>query len=111
MDNCGGHTFDPITDLSARCKVCQRKFGIVNFFNTANFPVCMGPPKIYTGKQARVRIKRLDGTWEEIGIVKDVEYGLGYSITPHACECGAAKTGIKDFKPGHSSWCPVKEKP
>jgi hypothetical protein len=25
------------------------------------------------------------------------------------CECGAKKTGIKDYKPGHSSWCPVKE--
>jgi hypothetical protein len=24
------------------------------------------------------------------------------------CECGSAKTGVKDYAPGHSSWCPVK---
>lgn len=23
------------------------------------------------------------------------------------CECGSAKTGIKAFAPGHSTWCPV----
>lgn len=34
---------------------------------------------------------------------------LSSSETPE-CECGAKKTGIKDFMAGHSHWCPVAAK-
>lgn len=122
--NHGGHSFLPITDLYARCSVCQKRFGIVYFFNTAQFPVCAGvpparpTPKIYRGSKAKIRIKKDDGTWEELGIVNGVTYVNTVGMEPvyvlgkkKACECGAAKTGVKDYKPGHSSWCPVKETP
>lgn len=27
---------------------------------------------------------------------------------PSKCECGASKIGVRNYSPGHSSWCPVK---
>lgn len=36
--------------------------------------------------------------------ILDDEYHYGRKL----CECGAAKTGIKDYQAGHSHWCPVK---
>lgn len=72
--------------------------------------------KVVQGAKAVVRIKKADGTWEELGVVKNVEYNVVYDEGPvwvmplkKVCECGARKTGVKDFAPGHSSWCPVKE--
>lgn len=118
MSNEGGHDFAPITDLAARCNVCQKKFSIVCFFNTSSFPVCMGPPKpkVVTGKKAIIKLKQPDGMYKEIGTVNNIEYGLSYDTKDvyvlgkkASCECGSAKTGVADYKPGHSSWCPVKE--
>lgn len=118
MYEIAGHHFDPITDLNARCTICQRRFSILHFMdhNLSRFPVCAGPPKVVKGSRAVVRIKRADGTWEELGTINNIEYGVSYDKEPvwvlgkKECECGARKTGVKDFAPGHSDWCPVKEK-
>jgi hypothetical protein len=35
---------------------------------------------------------------------------VNLSVDPKTiCECGAKKTGARDYAPGHSSWCPVAE--
>lgn len=114
MYEIAGHHFDPTTDLRARCTICQRRFSILYFMDRDinRFPVCAGPPKTVQGSKAIVRIKKADGTWEELDVINDITWSIpGQAVNGRVCECGARKTGVKDFAPGHSSWCPVKEVP
>lgn len=73
--------------------------------------------KVVKGAKATIRFKKPDGTWVELGTFKDISYDISYDSDPvwvqgkKQCECGARKTGVKDYAPGHSSWCPVKEDP
>lgn len=47
---------------------------------------------------------------EPIGGLVDVAYDIQFE-SQVKCECGAKKLGVKDFAPGHSSWCAVVKKP
>lgn len=92
------HVWGPIDQQLARtCSVCKQKFTTYGILITGNI-VCPGPPKVkmYNPRRVILSFKKADGTWEEIE-----------GFAPAVCECGAAKTAVKAYEPGHSDWCPL----
>jgi len=106
------HDFGPVIDLSQRCRACGKKFSFTFFLSANQIPECPGVTKgrVVVGKNVRLSI---DG--KTVGVFDTVEYsGKHYSGVyvvgeTRNCECGAAKIGAQNYKPGHSDWCPVKE--
>lgn len=35
--------------------------------------------------------------------------GVSKHISTHSCQCGAWSTGVQDYEPGHSAWCPTHD--
>ncbi len=39
--------------------------------------------------------------------VDESDWAVWSPVVGPRCECGGAATGLRDFTPGHSRWCPV----
>ena len=103
--------------MVSTCRICGKRFSFLYFrVPKDQWGPCPGngavKGKVITGKNARLTI---DG--KVVQVFDKMEFSGEWPSGPQiytigevkACECGAAKTGVQNYKPGHSAWCPVKE--
>jgi len=90
-----GHNFAQVGS-DWECTAC----GFVVNLNTGYVSPCTGfAPTVPTNTPAHLFTLPLPIKFIMINI----------SVPCVVCECGAKKTGARDYAPGHSSWCPVVE--
>ena len=90
------HDFET-KDLVGVCRVCGARVTIIAIMMNSVRPC---PGVAVPGTNMRYYGMQKVGTPRKNVLVVDLNA---------TCECGAKKTGAKDFKPGHSSWCPVRQ--